>query len=174
MEHVAFQYKAEIEKQLGASLPSEDEKLSPEVETQLSTLVAQAAQQLLQKNQGEAAQQQIQQAQQDPLIQMQQQELQLKMQESQQNFQIQQGELERKKQKDMLDAASKADELKLRELEITGRQEIDGTRLGIDISKSKANLEQQGEIEGTRMGIDLARQKHDMLTQQSAPKGQPE
>jgi hypothetical protein len=105
---------------------------------------------------------------------MQQQELQLKMQESQQNFQIQQGELERKKQKDMLDAASKADELKLRELEITGRQEIDGTRLGIDISKSKANFEQQGEIEGTRMGIDLARQKHDMLTQQSAPKGQPE
>jgi hypothetical protein len=113
MEHVAFQYRNEIEKQLGAALPpmvdddaedGEDHVLPPDVEVQLSALVAQAAQQLLQKNQGEMAQQQAAQQQQDPLIQMQQKELAIK-----------EGDLERKKKKDAADAAAKADEIRIKE-----------------------------------------------------------
>jgi hypothetical protein len=104
MEHVAFQYRREIEKQLGAPLPSPEEHLAPMVEVQLSALVAQAAQQLLRQSQGEMAQHQAQQQLQDPLIQMQQQELQIKAQE-----------VKRKEKKDFMDAAAKADELKLKE-----------------------------------------------------------
>ena len=159
MEHVAFQYRSEIEQQLGAPLPpipdkdadQDDLYLSPEVEVQLSALVAQAAQQLLQKNQGEAASEQAKQQQQDPLIQMQQQELKIK-----------QAEVDRKAKKDAADAAAKADEIRLRETEISNRMEIDGARLGVDIKKHQVDTQNRQEAEGVRMGIDIAKSKAQM------------
>lgn len=165
MEHVAFQYRSEIEQQLGAPLPpipdkdadQEDLYLSPEVEVQLSSLVAQAAQQLLQKNQGEAASQKAQQQQEDPLIQMQQKELQIK-----------QSEVDRKAKKDAADAAAKADDIRLRETEINNRMEIDGARLGVDIKKHQTEQQNKQELEGTRLGIDIAKSKAQMAR---PPKG---
>ena len=82
-EHVAFAYRQQIEKQLGASLPAPDDELPQTVEVELSKLTAQAAEQLLQLNQKEVAQKQAQEQAQDPLIQMQQQELAIKQQEVQ-------------------------------------------------------------------------------------------
>jgi hypothetical protein len=162
MEHVAFQYRREIEQQLGAALPpmpdkdsdDDDFTLAPEVEVQLSALVAQAAQQLLQKNKGEAAAQQAQQQQQDPLIQMQQQELQIKK-----------AEVDRKAKKDAADAAGKADELKLRETEINNRMQLDGARIGVDIKKHQVDAQRQQELEGVRMGIDIAKHKSQQVQQ---------
>jgi hypothetical protein len=81
-EHVAFKYRVDIEKRLGATLPAPNIEMPEEVEVQLSKLVAQAAAQLLTMNQGKAAQQQAQQAAQDPIVQMQQAELQIKKQEA--------------------------------------------------------------------------------------------
>lgn len=142
MEHVAFEYRREIEKKLGAALPpmpsdddsdnADDYTLSPEVEAQLSVLVAQAAQQLLQMNEANAAQQKAQQMQQDPLIQMQQKELEIKgqlattkaqegqaeQQLNQEKLQLAKAEQQRKQQKDLVDAATKADELKLKEKQL--------------------------------------------------------
>ena len=82
-EHVAYAYRQKIEQRLGIALPSEDDKLSPEMSAQLAGMMAQAAQQVLMQSQQAAAQQQAQQAAQDPVLQMQQQELQLKAQEVQ-------------------------------------------------------------------------------------------
>lgn len=82
-EHLAFAYRAKIEERLGAQMPAPDSQLDEQDEVQLSRLVAQAAQQVLQMNKGQAAQAQAQQQAQDPIIQMQQQELQLKGQEVQ-------------------------------------------------------------------------------------------
>ena len=54
-EHLGFQYRVEIEQQLGMSLPAqkdssgEDVNMDPEVEARLSPLLAQAAQRLLQQ-----------------------------------------------------------------------------------------------------------------------------
>ena len=164
MEHVAFQYRKEIEKQLGASLPpissgDDDEvKLSEEMEVQLSQLAAQAAAKLLQKDQMEAQAQQAAQQAQDPLIQMQMQDLQIK-----------QAEVERKKQKDIIEASAKADELRLREMEIMGRQELEATKLGVDISKHKAQM----EGEGVRMGVDIAKSKQQMQMQSEARRAAP-
>ena len=81
-EHLAFQYRAKIEKQLGVPLPSPDQELPQDVEVQLSALVAQAAQQVLASSQSQAAQQQAQQQAQDPLVQMQQAQLQIQQQEA--------------------------------------------------------------------------------------------
>jgi hypothetical protein len=77
-QHLGFSYRLKIQERLGATLPAPDAELPPEVEMQLSRVVAQAATQLLQMNKAGAAQAQAQQQAQDPLVQMQQQELQIK------------------------------------------------------------------------------------------------
>jgi hypothetical protein len=82
-EHLGFSYRKQIEDRMGVSMPEPDADMPPDMEVQLSRLVAQASQQLLQIHKGQAAQQQAQQVAQDPLIQMQQQELQIKQQEVQ-------------------------------------------------------------------------------------------
>jgi hypothetical protein len=71
-----------IQERLGAPLPTPDVELSPELEVQLSRVVAQAAQQLLIINKGQAAQQQAAQQAQDPILQLQMQEVQIKKQDA--------------------------------------------------------------------------------------------
>jgi hypothetical protein len=174
MEHMAFQYRREIEKQLGAALPplpqdnNEDYDLPPEFEAQLSQLTAVAAARVLQKDQAEAQQQQAQQQQQDPLVQMQQMDLQIKQllaqtkaQQAQMDGQIRMAEQQRKAQKDMVDAAAKLDELELRKAEISATQQLDAARLGVDIQKDKAALAAKQQIEGVRLGLDIGKARDD-------------
>lgn len=81
-EHLAFQYRAKVEQQLGIEMPAPDTDLNPQVEVKLSQLVAQAAQQVLAMDKQKAMQQMAQQQMQDPVIQMQMKELQIKEQEA--------------------------------------------------------------------------------------------
>ena len=81
-EHVAFQYRAQLQERLGATLPEPNAAIPAELEVQLSKVVAQAAAQLLTIHQGQAAQAQAQQQAQDPIVQMQQAELKIKQQEA--------------------------------------------------------------------------------------------
>ena len=156
MEHTAFAYRKEIEKQLGAALPpmaeegdeAEERVLPPEIEVQLSQLAAQAAMKLLQKNTSQAQQQQAQQQQQDPLIQMQQKELQIKEQE-----------VQRKSKKDMMDAAAKADEIRIKEEALKAKQDYEGTKLGVEIKKHQTEQQNKQELEGTKLGIDIAKSR---------------
>ena len=74
-EHIAFEYRKQIEEQLGVELPPMDQELPEDVEVTLSRLTADAAAKLLQKDQAEAQQQQAQQQAQDPVLQMQMAEL---------------------------------------------------------------------------------------------------
>lgn len=112
-EHLAFTYRKKVEEQLGVPMPSPDEDLPPDVEVQLSRLVAKAAQQLLAQNKAQAQQQQAQQQAQDPLVQLQQAELQLK-----------QAEIERKKAKDQFDAQLKAQEMALKQRKQAADEEL--------------------------------------------------
>jgi hypothetical protein len=77
-EHVALQYRKEVEKQLGVPLPESEVLLPEDVERDLAPLIAQAAEKVLQKDQAEAAQKQSQEEQQNPLTQIQQREIALK------------------------------------------------------------------------------------------------
>ena len=81
-EHLAFAYRRKVEEQLGVPLPPPDEEMPEDAEVMLSRLVAQGAKQVLAASKGQAAQQQAQQMQQDPVMQMQQAELQIKKQEA--------------------------------------------------------------------------------------------
>jgi hypothetical protein len=116
-EHMAFAYRQQIEEQLGVPMTAPDQELGEQTEVQLSRLVAQAAQQLLQVNTSKAQQQQAQQMAQNPQLQMMQAELQLKAEElkrkemdSQRDFQIAQGKLQLEQARLALDAQRKQGE----------------------------------------------------------------
>jgi len=81
-EHLAFAYRKKVEEQLGVPLPPPDEAMPEDAEVMLSRLVAQGAQQVLAASKGQAASQQAQQMQQDPVMQLQQAELAIKKQEA--------------------------------------------------------------------------------------------
>lgn len=82
-EHIAFAYRARIEKELGAPLPPPDEPLPQAIETRLAQLVAPAAAQLTGKAQQQAQAEENARKQQDPIVQMQKQELDIKQREQQ-------------------------------------------------------------------------------------------
>jgi len=182
MEHMAFQYRREIEKQLGASLPpmpgdgeeGDEQRLAPEIEVQLSQLAAAAAARVLQKDQAEMQAQQIAQQMQDPLIQMQQMDLQIKQMQAQtkqmqvqMDSQIKMAELQRKQAKDVMDAAAKADALELEKATTSGQQQLEAARLGVDIEKSKAAQSAKEQIEGVRLGLEIGKAREETAKNQS-------
>jgi hypothetical protein len=154
-EHVGFAYRQKIEQQLGMPLPPEGEELPPQIEIALSAMMAQAAQQVLQQSQANAAQQQAQQQQQDPVLQMQQQEVQIKQGE----LQIKQGELKIKEQKLQIDAATKADELELKQQALDAKMELEGFKAGQQVQQAEKRMQSDQERDGVRMGIDIAKSK---------------
>jgi hypothetical protein len=93
-EHLAYAYRKKIEEQLGVPMPAPDKDLPEEVEVQLSRMVAQAAQQVLAQGKAQAQEKQAQQAQQDPLVQIQQKGLEIKAQDAQTKSQQVQGDLQ--------------------------------------------------------------------------------
>lgn len=161
-EHLAFEYRKQVEMQAGVPLPPPNAEMDEGTEVAISRLAAAAAQQLLQKNQAEAQQQQNQQMAQDPIVQMQQQELQIKQQE-----------LELKKQKMMIEAAEKNDRIELEQMRIESQEEIAGLQIGAKLATSKGDLEAKQEEAGLRMGIEMAReafQSEQPVPNQAMPK----
>jgi hypothetical protein len=153
-QHTAFEYRKQIEEQLGVPYPAPDDEMSEEMELQVSRLAAAAAQKVLQNSKAMAAQQQAQQAQQDPIVQMQQQELQIK----QQGVQISQQDQALKAQKAAADQAAKTEQLQIERDRIASQERIAGLQLGAKVGAEKAKLKAAHELEGTRMGIDMGRE----------------
>jgi hypothetical protein len=153
-EHVAFEYRKQIEQQMGLPLPAMDEEMQPEMELEVSRMMAMAAQKLLQKDTAEAQQQQAQQAAQDPVVQMQQQELAIK-----------QKEVELKEKKIAIDAAAKADQLEVEKDRIEAQKEIAGMQIGAKSAKDRMELESKMELEGTRIGTEIGRSQAQMQQQ---------
>ena len=157
-EHVGYAYRQKIEQALGVSLPNPMDELPPEMEKEISRLMAEAAPQVLAQSQAMQAQQQAQQNAQDPVLQMQMQELQIK-----------QGELDLKKQKLSVDAAAKADELRLKETEIQNKSQLEGTRIGAESARTRLQLDSQNQLEGLRIGSDIAHKRAQLAAQKDKP-----
>ena len=156
-EHVAFEYRKQIEQQMGIPLPAPDEELQPEMELEISRMMAMAAQKLLQKDTAEAQQQQAQQAAQDPVVQMQMQELQIKKEE-----------VDLKKAKLQVDAADKADRLDVERERIEAQKEIAAMQVAANAAAQKEKMQRQTQTEGARMGVDIAKAKAQLAMQQAA------
>ncbi len=139
-EHVAFQYRREMEKMLGVELPSEDQNLPEDVEVEISRLAKDAAEKLLKKDQAEAAQEQAQAQQQDPVVQMQQQELQLKAQELQHKMQLDTAKLQ----------------LEAEKIKATNQRE--GAKLGVKLATDLDNSQRSDQQAGAKLGVELAKE----------------
>jgi hypothetical protein len=155
-EHLGFAYRQEVEASIGLLLPTEDQgkNMAPEVAAQVAQLSAQASTRITQQAQAQAAQQQAQQQAQDPILQMQQQELQIKMQE-----------LQLKQQKQQIDAAAKADQLRIEESRIAAQKEIAAMQVGASAAAAKDKLQKQQLIEGSKIGADIAKHRAQMAVQ---------
>jgi hypothetical protein len=149
-EHVAFEYRRQIEQQIGVPYPSldEQESMPEEIEIEVSRLAAEGAKKLLAKDQAEAAQQQAQQTAQDPIVQMQQAELQLKAKE-----------LELKEKQLQIQALEKSDRLDLERERIESQKEIAGMQVGAKTAKDRSELEAKMELEGVKIGAQIARER---------------
>jgi hypothetical protein len=163
-EHLGFEYRRQIEEQLGMPLPpqtdesGEETPMDPTVEARLAPMLAQAAQQLLQKNQGEAQQAQAQKQAQDPLVQLQQQELQLKEQD-----------IQRKAAKDQADNTLKASQQQLERERILSQQdteqkrmqikkELEDKKIRMDLLKTSVQMQNEKQSEMMNLGVDVLKQ----------------
>jgi hypothetical protein len=160
-EHLAFQYRSEIEKELGVPLPPPEEKLPDDIEHRLSQLVAPAAAQLLGKDQKEAEMQKRQEEEEDPILQMQRQELEIKQQEVQAKAQAEMAKINLDLQK-----LQSKDQLDQQRMDLQER--IETAKLGAKIASenSKEELEtrriaSKEQIEGTKIGVEIAKELMD-------------
>ena len=148
-EHIGFEYRKQIEMQLGMSLPpqkddaGEDINMSPEVEARLAPLLAQAAQRLLSQNQSQVAQHQAQHQAQDPMVQLQQQELAIK-----------QAEQQRKSQKDAVDAQLRQAQLQIERERIAAQTQTAQAQIKTSALGKAAEMQNSRQLETTRMKAD--------------------
>ena len=152
-EHLGFEYRKQIEQTLGMALPpqldesGEEVNMDPEVEARLAPLLAQAAQQLLQKNMQQAQQAKAQEQAKDPIIQMQMQELQLKAEEN-----------KRKAAKDQADNAIKAAQLNIERDRIRSQTDTDDKRIKMDAMKTAVQMQGDKQRHMMDMGVDVLKQ----------------
>ena len=157
-EHLAFQYRMEIEKELGVELPEPNEDLPEDIEYRISRLVAPAAAQLSGKSAREQQMKQAQEQLKDPVIQMQMKELQLEEQEIQRKAQAEmariQLELEKLRTKTVMENKKMEQDAKL-----------ETAKLGVKIAETNtkeelesARIASQEQIAGAKIGIDIAKE----------------
>jgi hypothetical protein len=157
-EHVGYAYRNKIELALGVALPSTDDDLPEDMEKQISRLMAEASNQVLNESKALMAQQQAQQNAQDPVLQIQMQELGIK-----------QGELALKEKKLAIDAAAKADEIKLKEAEMQMKAQIESMKVGAKAASEKDASEVKQQIEGLKIGSDIGYRKQQLAQQDKKP-----
>ena len=149
-EHVAFQYRKEIEKNLGVAMPNEEKPLPEDTEEELSRVTAEAAEKLLQQNTAEAQQQEAMRQQQDPLTQIQQRELAIKEQE-----------LMHKKQMDIAKLELEAQKAKMNEEAQKERLQSEDRREGVRIAAKLATDASKDQKDEARLVMDAAKQLQD-------------
>ena len=166
-QHLAFSYRANVEKQLGVPMPAPDAELTEDQEVQLSRLVAQAAQQLKGVNQQQAQQAQQGQAAQDPMLQLKQAEVQLKAKDSERkdvdserDFQIAQQRIQLETQRLQVDGQKERDRL-------ASQQQQNSQTAQTDSQLEAMRLAEQRQQHNQKLQADMI--KH--LTQPSKPAG---
>jgi hypothetical protein len=155
-EHVAMQYRVEIQMQLGVEMPDPEATLPEDVEREVSRLTAAAAAKLLQKNQAEAAQQAAEEEAQNPLTQIQMKELELKERE----VALKEAEAQHDAMVDMerlkLDQTKMVGNISLQEERLAAEKERDGANLAARLATQLTNVQSKERIEGAKIGIKAA------------------
>jgi len=149
-EHVAYQYRKEIELNLGVPLPPEGEPLPEDVEVQLSRMVAQAAGKLFNKNMAEQQQAQAEQQAQDPLTIIQMKELELKEKELDHKIDIDNKKLQ-------VSAATQAGNLYIQQERVESENDRSAANTMAKLATDAARENVKAQMDGTRLAIEAAR-----------------
>jgi len=160
-EHIAYEYRRQMEEMIGVPIPYDEENedgIPEEMELQIARLAAPAAQKLLQLSQSQVAQQQAQQQAQDPLVQIQQGELQVKQQEAQ-----------TKAMKAQADAQAKGQQMQIEQERIASQERIANMQLHAKVQKDNAQMAIQNDIEHTRLAVDIGKHEQQMSVQKEKP-----
>ena len=163
-EHVAFQYRKQVEKQMGVPLPPEDEPMPEDVEVQLSQVTAMAATKLLQANKAEAAQQSAQEEAQNPLTQIQMKELEIKDRAQSLKEEIAKHEMALEKAQLELDMANKAANIEVQRERTEAENEREGARVGVRLATQIAGDNSAEKREGIKAGVELVKEAAKGLT----------
>ena len=150
-EHVAFQYRQDIERELGTHLPPVDSTLPEDVETRLAKLVVPAAEQLTGKAIQRAEAEQMAAQAEDPVLQLQKQELALEDKKITAKTQVDLAKIDA----DLTETAER----------IASTEKIEGAKLGVKIAETntKEELESkkiasQDKLEGAKLGVEIAKE----------------
>jgi hypothetical protein len=146
-EHLAFEYRRQIEEAAGVPYPGPDAEMDEATELEISRLAAAAADKVLQKNKTEMQAKQAEQAQNDPIVQMQQMELQIK-----------QKEVEIKEKQLAITATEKADRIAIERERIAAQQQIAGLQTGAKLAVNQAELSAAQQEAGVRLGMDIGKE----------------
>lgn len=146
MEHLAFHYREEIEKELGVNLPAPDEALPKDIEVRIAALSAEAGKRLLGRDVAEAQLEKQMAQMKDPVIQQQNRELDIK-----------EAQLDSKMKTDAARIAADLEKAGIRA--DTDQKRLDSQELiaGVEIGRDFALADKKGEKD------DLDRDSRDML-----------
>ena len=178
-EHLAFQYRRQIEQELGAELPPMGEELPEDIEKRLSTMVAEAAEQLLGKKQMQQEAEEAAALAEDPLIQQKERELdikesdvqrkaeadQLKTQTQQQLAQQRTAvEVERIKSQERIAGAGHEAQERLSQAEIEAQEKLSQAELAQKVASDLMDAEMEDKkisgdqyAKGIEIGVDIAK-----------------
>tara|TARA_R110000782_G_scaffold19940_2_gene54181 strand:+ start:278 stop:2764 length:2487 start_codon:yes stop_codon:yes gene_type:complete len=152
-EHLAFQYRKEIEDELGTELPPVGEELPNDLEKELSKLVVQAAERVTQKHAAEIEQERIQEQMQDPLILARQKELEIKEADVQRRAMTDQAKIQLETQKAIAKDALEKERIESQE-RIAGASI--GQRIASDMQDS-TRKDKELEIKQVQKIVDITK-----------------
>ncbi len=153
MQHLALQFRDQVEREMGVELPPVGEPLPADVEKRISVLVAEAAQRVATTNAAQAEQQRIQEQAQDPLILAKQKELEIKEAQVQGKIKIDESKL-------AIDAAKAVANKELEEQRIKAQQEATGLKMGQQIASDLLDRQEKTEdkvLDDYKKGLDIAK-----------------
>ena len=153
MQHLALQFREQVEREMGIELPPVGEPLPADVEKRISTLVAEAAKRVASTNAAQAEQARIQEQAQDPIILAKQKELEIKETQVRNKQQIDESKI-------LIDAARLKTNKELEEARIKAQQEATGLNVGQRIASDLLSKEADKEKQSTqdyKLGLDIAK-----------------
>ena len=163
-EHLAFIFRYQIETELGVELPPFGEPLPEDLEKRLSTLVADAADQMLGKKQQQAQAAENAALQEDPIIKQKDRELGIREMEVQRKQQADAAKQQLEQEKLAANQQQDAAELDLEREKLESKQQIDIAELTLDeqelmlkAQQSQQEFDASQELEGMRLGIEIGK-----------------
>ena len=161
-EHLAFIFRDQVEEELGVPLPPTNQPLPEDVEKRLSTLVADAAEQMLGKKKAKAKAEKDAKMQKDPIVQQRDKELQIRQQDVQRRAQADQAKSQLEQQR--LAATQQADQLKsqLEQQRLMATQQANVAKQQLDEAKQQLEIEKLAAKERSDAAA-LEQEREEML-----------